>query len=173
MIKRRKVLSTLAAGLGAVISLPSWANGWSLKSLGKIQYLDIEDEALLISIVDTIIPATDTPGAKEVGVHILMQKLIQDCQPRAAQDGFRMGLVTTNAVAIGKYGKSFIDLSNEEKKEVLISMARSEYPDQKNFFNSVKRMTIDGYMKSEYAMTNITKWEMAPNRYYGCIQVKV
>lgn len=173
MIKRRKVLSTLAAGLGAVISLPSWANGWSLKSLGKIQYLDIEDEALLISIVDTIIPATDTPGAKEVGVHILMQKLIQDCQPRAAQDGFRMGLVTTNAVAIGQYGKSFIDLSNEEKKEVLISMSMSEYPDQKNFFNSVKRMTIDGYMKSEYAMTNISKWEMAPNRYYGCVQVKV
>jgi len=173
MIRRRKALSTLAAGLGAVMSIPSWANGWSLQSLGKIQFFNVEDDALLMNIVDTIIPATDTPGAKDVGVHILLQKLIQDCQPKAAQDSFRMGLVITNAVALGKYGNSFISLGNEEKKQVLISMSISEYPDQKNFFNNIKRMTIDGYMRSEYAMTNIAKWEMAPNRFFGCVQVKV
>lgn len=26
----------------------------------------------------------------------------------------------------------------------------------------IKRMTVDGYMGSEYVMTNITKYEMAP-----------
>lgn len=172
MIKRRKALSSIAAGIGAMITYPSWANGWNLKTLGKSNFLNIEDDALLLAIVDTIIPATDTPGAKDVGVHTLIQKLVQDCQPKSAQDSFRMGLVITNAVAIGKYGKSFVDLDYEEKKDVLISMSKSEYPDQKNFLTGIKRMTIDGYMRSEYAMTNITKWEMAPNRYLGCVQVK-
>lgn len=35
----------------------------------------------------------------------------------------------------------------------------------------IKRMTVDGYMGSEYVMTNITKYEMAPNRYHGCVPV--
>ncbi len=173
MIKRRKALTSILTGLGAIMALPAWADGWSLKSLGKVDFLNIDENTLLLAITDTIIPTTDTPGAKDVGVHILIQKLLQDCQPKSVQESFRMGLVTTNAVAIATYGKSFIDLNSDEKKAILMSMSQSEYADQKNFFNSIKRLTIDCYMKSEYAMTNITKWEMAPNRYLGCVQVKI
>ncbi len=173
MIKRRKALASIVTGIGGMISMPTWAQGWNVKSLGKIHIFNVEDDLLLQAIVDTILPATDTPGAKDVGVHVLIQKLVQDCQPKSVQDSLSMGLMTTNAVAIGKYGKSFIDLNPEEKKYVLTSMSASEYHEQKIFFNSIKRMTIDGYMKSEYALTNIIKWEMAPNRYLGCVQVKV
>ncbi len=171
MIKRRKALTSIITGFGTLISMPAWADGWSLKSLGKVHFLNTEDNSLLTAIVDTILPATDTPGAKDVGVPTLIEKLIQDCLPVDSQDIYRMGLIMTDAVSIGDYGKGFRELSTEEKLSVLKKMSDSTYPDQKNFMVMIKRMTIDGYMRSEYVMTNITNFEFAPNRYYGCVPV--
>lgn len=170
MIKRRKAIQNLAIGVGALISFPSWAKGWNRNSLRKVSILNFEENLLLDSIVDTIIPATNTPGAKDVGVASLIQLILKDCQPKAVQDHVRMGLVTTNAVAISQYGKSFVDLSASEKLAVLKSMASSEYPDQKNFLNQIKGMTINAYTQSEYFLTNVAKFEMAPNRYIGCVK---
>lgn len=171
MIKRRKALSNIATGFGAMITLQAWATRWNKSTLKDYAFLSPDDDALLAAIVDTILPKTDTPGAKELGVPQLIQKIVKDCYDRPAQNTMSMGLVVTDAVAFSEYGNSFVHLSSDEQLAVLNKMSASEYPDQKNFFNMIKRMTVDGYMGSEYVMTNITKYEMAPNRYHGCVPV--
>ena len=168
MIKRRSALSKIAAGVAGMISLPAWADSWSLAGLGPFRRLSLSEDESLAAIVDTIIPATNTPGAKELGVHQLIQKIVADCYDTPAQDSLSMGLVLTDAVSLGDYGSSFRHLNPEQRLEVLKKMAVSTNPDQKNFLAMVKRLTIDGYMRSEYVMTNITKFEFAPNRFYGC-----
>ncbi|MDZ4708531.1 MAG: gluconate 2-dehydrogenase subunit 3 family protein [Saprospiraceae bacterium] len=172
MIKRRSALSKIALGVAGMVSMPAWAHSWSPSSLRHFRYLSLEDETLLAAITDTIIPKTDTPGALELGVHHLIQKIIVDCYDVPAQATIRMGLVLTDAVSIGDFGDSFTKLSPDQRLAVLKKMSLSEYPDQKNFIAMIKRLTIDGYMRSEYVMTNITKFEFAPNRYYGCVPVK-
>lgn len=171
MIKRRKALATLATGFGAMISIPSWAIGWNKRNLKDFAILTAEDDLLLGAIVDTILPKTDTPGAKELGVPQLIQKIVKDCYDQPTQNKLSFGLVLTDAVAFSEYGNAFIHLAAAQRLDVLQKMSSSQYPDQKNFFNMIKRMTIDGYMSSEYVMTNITKYEMAPNRYLGCVPV--
>lgn len=173
MIKRRSALSKIAAGIAGVVSLPAWTSGWSPASLDHFRYLSTGEEEFLEAITDTIIPKTDTPGAKELGVHHLIQKIIKDCYEESAQEAIRSGMMLTDAVSIGDYGDGFTRLNPAQRLEVLKKMSSSEYQDQKSFISSIKRLTIDGYMRSEYVMTNITKFEFAPNRYYGCVPVKV
>lgn len=168
MIKRRSALTKIASGLAGMISLPAWADSWNPAGLGVFRRLPLSEEESLAAIVDTIIPATDTPGAKELGVHQLLQKIVTDCYEAPAQDTLSMGLVLTDAVSLGDYGSAFRHLNPEQRLAVLKKMAASPHPDQKNFLSMVKRLTIDGYMRSEYVMTNITKFEFAPNRFYGC-----
>lgn len=172
MIRRRSAIARMAVGIGAMISMPAWATGWNANSLTNYSFLSPSDNALLSAIADTIIPKTDTPGAVELGVPQFIQKIVKDCYDQAAQNNLSMGLVTTDAVALSEYGNPFVSLNKIQRMDVLTKMSTSIYPDQKNFLNSIKRMVIDGYMGSEYAMTNITKFEMAPNRYYGCVPVK-
>ncbi|MEP7323307.1 MAG: gluconate 2-dehydrogenase subunit 3 family protein [Saprospiraceae bacterium] len=172
MIKRRSALASIATGIGAMITMPAWAKGWKKNHLSNYSFLAEHDEEVLSAITDTIIPKTDTPGANELGVPQFIQKITKDCYEVPAQHALSMGLVTTDAVAFSEYGNSFVQLNKEQRLAVLKKMSVSEYPDQKTFYNMIKRATIDGYMGSEYAMTNITKFEFAPNRYYGCVPVK-
>jgi len=172
MIKRRSALTKIAMGVAGMVSLPSWVNSWSSDSLKHFSYLSAENDELLAAITDTIIPKTDTPGAKDLGVHHLIQKIVKDCYDKPAQNMLSQGLMLTDAVSIGDYGDSFARLTPDQRLQVLNKMSQSGQPDQKNFIAMIKRMTIDGYMHSEYVMTNITKYEFAPNRYFGCVPVK-
>ncbi len=119
MIRRRSALSKIAIGIGGMVSMPAWANSWSPVSLKHFRYLSQNDEEFLAEITDTIIPKTDTPGAKDLGVHHLIQKIIKDCYDKPAQETISMGLVLTDAVAIANYGDSFTKLSPEQKLAVL------------------------------------------------------
>lgn len=173
MIKRRSAISKIALGVAGMISLPAWAESWTPASLNHFRFLNTADEDFLAALTDTIIPKTDTPGAKELGVHHLIQKIVKDCYDVPAQNALSSGLMLTDAVSMGEYGDNFVKLNPSQRLSVLKKMAASEVADQKNFITMIKRMTIDGYMRSEYVMTNITKYEFAPNRYYGCVPVKV
>ncbi len=172
MIKRRSALTSIAAGFGTLASLPAWATGWNMAHLKNYSFLSVSNEITLAAITDTIIPKTDTPGANELGVPQFIEKMFKDCYDQAAQNNLSMGLVTLDAVAISEYGQSFASLNKDQRLEVLKKMSTSAYPDQKNFLNMIKRMTIDGYMGTEYAMTNIVKFEFAPNRFFGCVPIK-
>lgn len=172
-MKRRKAIAQMGLGITTIISFPAWASGWNRLTLKNARYLEDHESDTLTAMVDTIIPKTDTPGAKELGVPELIQKIVKDCYDPKSQAAFASSLFMTDAVALSKYGDSFIHLNGEQQSEVLKSMAGSEYPDQKNALNTIKQMTIEGYTKSEYYMQNVSHFEMAPNRYIGCVTLKI
>jgi hypothetical protein len=39
------------------------------------------------------------------------------------------------------------------------------------FYNTLRKLTIRGYMNSEYVMTKLTNYEMAPARFYGSVKI--
>ena len=69
----------MATVVGGLVTLPAWANGWSTNNLPSITYLTDNQDALLASIVETIIPETDIPGARSLNVHTFIQKMVKDC----------------------------------------------------------------------------------------------
>ena len=69
-MNRRQIVKGMAATMGGMLVLPTWASAWNTASLqGFKSSLPGLEEALLAEIVETIIPETDTPGAKKLEVH--------------------------------------------------------------------------------------------------------
>jgi hypothetical protein len=133
--------------------------------------LSPSQEELLAHVVDTIIPATDTLGAKDLNVHLFVQKMVQDCYAREAQENFVKGLDAVKAMAKKKHGKAFDACATDERLALLKGLEQSEDASQKEFYAMVKGLTIRGYMNSEYVMTNLTNYQAVPGHYYGCVPV--
>ncbi|GAA4405788.1 lactose 3-dehydrogenase subunit gamma LacC [Nibrella viscosa] len=162
----------MAVALGGLMSLPAWADGWNKASVASLPpFLTPAQDALLADIVETIIPATDTPGAKALGVHSFIQKMVADCYEKSVQDNVTKGLATVESLAKQTAGKPFGSLDETQRIALLKQLEQAIDADQKSFYRLVKSLTIQGYMTSEYVMTNITKYEMVPGRYHGCVPV--
>jgi len=162
----------MAGAIGGLISLPTWATNWTEASVRSFTpSLTVAEDALLAEIVETIIPATDTPGAKALGVHTLIQKIVADCYDQPSQEKLKKGLETVSAMAQQQFGKDFAAADATQRTALLQSLSQSADAAPKEFFSFVKGLTIRGYMTSEYVMTNLTHYVMAPGYYHGCVPV--
>jgi hypothetical protein len=169
-MKRRFALRQLALATGAAIALPSWAHEWNKENLPKIStILNTPQEVLLGEIADAFIPKTDTPGAKEIGVHKFINVMLTDCYESADQDAFSKTLSLIEAASVKKFKKAFIAITPSQRIELLKTIEKSkEVPD----FFDVKEAVVTGYLNSEYVMKNLLKYELVPARFDGCFPVK-
>lgn len=171
-MKRRLLLKSLSASVGALLVMPAWANNWNLQSVGtQTSFLKAEQANLLSEIVGTIIPEGKIQGAKSLGVPVFIEKMVKDCYEKNAQDDFKKGLDTVETISNGTYNQSFGSLSVPQKEELLKKIGVSTDALQKEFYGLIKNLTIQGYTTSEYVMVNYLKYEMAPGHYYGCVNV--
>lgn len=172
-MQRRSAIKNLALTIGGTIVLPAWANAWSKETLQngtfKITYAE---GTLLAEIVETIIPKTDTPGAKELGADKFILKMVADCYDKKSQEIFAKGLILVDELSKKENGKTFVESDSKQRLEVLKKMSTSQNSDEKGFLQLVKGLTIDGYLVSEYVMTNLRIFEMVPGRYHGCVPIK-
>ncbi|WP_080056231.1 gluconate 2-dehydrogenase subunit 3 family protein [Spirosoma aerolatum] len=162
----------MAGAVGGLISLPAWANGWTAESVRSVQpFISAEQTELLAEMVETIIPATDTPGAKALNVHQFVQKMVADCYDKSAQDRFKNGLESLDSWAQKSFGKPFSQGDVAQRTGLMTQLSKSADSAQKDFYGLVKGLTIRGYMTSEYVMTNLTHYQFIPGHYYGCVPV--
>ena len=171
-MKRRFVVKNIALTIGASIVLPAWANAWNQNSLRDNYFNISSQENLLAEIVETIIPKTNTPGAKELYVQQFVPKMVTDCYDKKAQVTYRNGFELVDKSATNTFSKSFMECDGKQRLEILNKMSKSENQDEKSFIQLVKGLTIKGYLSSEYVMTNLRIYEYAPARYHGCVLVK-
>ena len=171
-MQRRTALKTVALSIGSAIILPSWANAWSTKTLQNQHFNNsFLIENLLAEIVETIIPKTNTPGAKDLEINKFVMKMIADCFDKKAQEVFAKGFVSVDEIAKKESSKSFIESDSKQRLAVLNSMLNSSESNDKDFVKLVKNITIQGYLNSEYVMTNLRKFEFLPGTYHGCVPV--
>lgn len=168
-MKRRSALKNLSVAFGGLVSLPAWASGWSAENIGHVSGVSAADEALLAEIVETIIPETDTPGAKSLKVDQFVARMIKDCYGEEVQTLLSTGLRSTDELSGQTYQKNFISLTTDQKKDILVKMANGGDQTAKRFAMMIKRLTIQGYTYSEYFMVNKLQFNMAPGFYHGCV----
>lgn len=171
-MKRRVVLKQLAFLTTGSLFLPSVIiQGCSapLKSSEDTS----EIELLLACVAETIIPETDTLGAKELNVHLFVMKMIDDCYDVHVQERFMKGLAQLNELCKRRYGERFENSSSTERLALLADIQNGEGDkDAEYFLSLMKKLTIQGYLDSEYVMTNLIKYELVPARYNGYFPVK-
>jgi hypothetical protein len=169
-MERRTVIKTISLSLGSLASLPTWAAGWSHGIFDETP--SFNNEKLLAELVETFIPTTDTLGAKGLGVHQFVQKMITDCYDKPAQMDFEQIMSTINPLSIKAFGKPFAEGDAKQRIQLLQSLAQSKEKNIQKFYYTLRGLTIQGYTQSEYYMTRFTDYEMAPARFYGCVPVK-
>ncbi len=171
-MKRRTAIKALALSIGSVASLPAWASGWNAATFASNLPGTTANEALLAELVETIVPTTQTLGAKGLGVHQFIQKMLAECFDKKAQDSFAQQLAAIDPLSIKTLGKPFVEGDAAQRSTLLLSLAQSSDKDTQHFYGTLRGLTLQGYTTSEYYMTRFTDYEMAPARFYGCVPVK-
>ena len=68
--------------------------------------IDDRGQAILSEVVDTLIPKTDTKGAKEIGVHLFVLAMLDDCHSPSEQQSFAEGLGQLEAFSRNHFGRA-------------------------------------------------------------------
>lgn len=173
-MERRVAIKQITLAAGGLLALPAWASAWTRASLQPVlPFLSPDQDGLLAELVDTLIPASDSLGAKALGVPDFVQKMVADCYEAPVQANLKNGLVTVDALAQETYGKPFASCETTQRQAVLRNMEVSEDAGRKEFYALVKNLTIQGYTTSEYVMTKFLNYTPIPGHYYGCVPAPV
>lgn len=112
---------------------------------------------VLAAAVDTILPDTDTPGARAAGVHVFVDLLAKHCRGEGDQRVFTAGLD-----ALDRQG--FATADRAAREALLTGLEAAKDP----FFAWLKEATVLGYCSSEVGATQALAYAHVPGDYRGC-----
>ena len=170
-MQRREALRLLMAG-GVLPALPTNllaffqgahpASGYTLRTLNPHQ------NDTVVAMIDQIIPATDTPGAKGARVNEFIDVILTEWADAEERKNFLDGLAGVDKQTNDLFGKNFVDASPAQQVTLLRSMDESvaaqrtrrmrhgnTIPEERDkqlrgeFFNVFKGITVHGYYTSE------------------------
>ncbi len=139
-----------------------------------------DDIAYLNEVAETILPGTDSPGAKEAKVGEFMTRIVKDCYTQPEQKVFLDGMQKINEASKKKHDKAFMDSTPEERHALLVDLdkeakaytATKKHDDPTHYFRMMKEMTLWGYFTSELGATKALRYVQIPGKYQGCIDYK-
>jgi hypothetical protein len=106
--------------------------------------------------------------------------MVNDCFTKENQDKFTSGLSAFPKYVQKAAGKKYETLSTKEKEELILTGTKLEGDDTTEgkeranisyFLNSSKRLTIQGYMASEYIQTEVIPYSLIPGEYNGAVLI--
>jgi hypothetical protein len=181
LIDRREALRKTVLLMGAAVSASAIAgilNG--CKATPDLTYKPVfftEDQARLVSeLAEIILPKTNTPGAKEVGVPTFIDRMLAQCYKKEDQDFFITGLTAFDEAAKKSFGDSFIYCKPEDQVTLTTTALQAAIQEKKEnkkakrpFILMAKELTMLGYFTSEPGATQVLQYEPVPGKYNGCI----
>jgi gluconate 2-dehydrogenase gamma chain len=189
-MNRREAIQKATLALGFAISAPALTgilNG--CKPAPELNYQPVfftkEQAALLDELTEILLPKTDTPGAKEVGVSSFIDVMLKDVYPKADQEAFLKGLAAFDEDAQKSFGDPFNECTVEQQKELVkkhhdaafaenVGGASGNWWDAANkaerpFILKVKELTLLGFFTSEAGATQVLQYNQVPGPYHGCV----
>src|SRR5689334_10987942 len=114
-MNRRSAVKNLLVSAGTVITFPSWvlSAGFADQPVYNTSYTP-QEQAILASVCDTIIPAGNAVGALSVGVDKYLQKLFDDCYEPAINEEVKNQLIALQSSSKMASGKLFTELNPSE-----------------------------------------------------------
>jgi glucoside 3-dehydrogenase (cytochrome c) hitch-hiker subunit len=194
-MQRREVLKLLATAAASGLS-PAWVAiareaQAQLGSAYKLRTLSPQQNTMVVTMSDLIIPETDTPGAKGARVNEFIDVILTEWANDEERQKFLAGLADIDERCDDLFGKKFNDASVEQQTVLLRAMddvavasrpARrvrhgNTIPEdrdrqlQGNFWDVFKGLTLHGYYTSEIGFTQEERLEIIPGAYHGCVPI--
>lgn len=166
---------TLTAGTTAALlggCKAGTATDWTPATLSQ------DEVDMLAEICETILPKTDTPGAKDALCHRYIDEMLTHFYTQEEKDYYKESLKAFNDKSKDKFSKAFVALNVNEREEVLGMLAAEakEYKDETgkkpHIFKAVQSATVSGYFTSEAgAKGGLCQFLPVPGPYQGCIDL--
>ena len=175
------VLPTLPTNLFAFFQGAHPASGYTLRTLNPHQ------NDTVVAMIDQIIPATDTPGAKGARVNEFIDVILTEWADAEERKNFLDGLAGVDKQTNDLLGKNFVDASPAQQVTLLRSMDESvaaqrtrrmrhgnTIPEERDkqlhgeFFNVFKGITVHGYYTSEIGFSQELNLQIIPGAQHGC-----
>lgn len=166
-MQRRDSIKRIAFFIGGSLWVPGWSAAGRELEPGYMPN-DVQRQ-ILGDWVDWLIPETDVPGAKKLGVDLFVWKIIEDCHDPGVAKMLSDDLDCLSRLAKDKIGRDWVRCSKAQKDTVFFAHASDG--SKSGSFAVVKQRAIQGYLSSEYIMTQVFVYEMAPGRYDGYFPV--
>jgi hypothetical protein len=190
-MQRREALKLLMAG-GVLPALPTDlfaffqdahpASGYALRTLNPHQ------NDTVVAMIEQIIPATDTPGAKAARVNEFIDVILTEWAVDDERQNFLAGLSGVDKQSNELYGKNFVEASSAQQVALLRAMDESvaaararrmrhgnTIPEDRDrqlrgeFFSVFKGITLHGYYTSEIGFAQELNLQIIPGAQHGCV----
>jgi hypothetical protein len=175
-VNRRELLQMIAAATGCAFGANDvlWA---SADPQSPLPYSDADVE-LLDDVAETILPRTDTPGARDAAVGAFIARYSAACYSPARVALLQAGFRDIDAQMQTLHGTGFRQASQEAKTSLLLGLdrqakahaAETAADDRPpHYFTLIKQLTLLGFFTSEPGETRVARYRPVPGRYKGCI----
>jgi hypothetical protein len=178
-MNRREAMRRVALMMGGTFFVPDFADALNNLIPNNVDFAWTKaQEVLIAEIADTIIPTTNTPGAKAAGVDKFILKMMADCYEKEVSAKFMTDILKTDADAQTTFKKSFAECNTAERTQLLkvveaeFSAARQKKLKDLNYWGIMKELTMLGYFTSEIGCTQALRYEQIPSRYDGNMPYK-
>jgi hypothetical protein len=189
-INRREAIRRVALLMGGVVSAPAILGvlaGCSAEpdteAEWKPTFLSQAQAALVAEVAEIMIPRTDTPGAKDVGIPAFIDKMLKDVYPKDEQARFVAGLADFETQARREHGRTFVELepalraalvkqAHDPAVEVEREATQPAAERGRPFILMTKELTLLGYFTSEPGATQVLQYRPVPGAYHACVPLK-
>ena len=178
LVTRREAILRVSALLGgaALVGQTAMLAGCAREDVAFPAY-SADDVALLDEIAETILPETDTPGAKAAGVGPFIAMMVVDTYDQREQQVFRAGLQTLESECRSMHGVSFLSATPEQRTSLLRKLDAEQLQfmhtagkhEPAHYFRMLKELTLLGYFTSEIGYTQAMRYAETPGRYDPCV----
>lgn len=176
-MKRREILRYTAILSGAAVigpvalSISSCSPDTMVKASNfKPSFFNEAEFDMITTLVDVILPETDSPSASSVGVDQMIDHMVGKVFIKEDQSAYKSKFDKLFAYVDQKTELKGISSSSEEDQIKLVGdLQSSEDEDVNSAFKAIKQQSIAYYLTSEEIGTKFLNYLPLPGEYEGCI----
>ena len=181
---RRELLKMVAlltggAVIGGEVFLSGCKNTDTTPAVGNGAFTK-DDISFLDEVAETILPKTNTPGAKDAAVGTFMTVMVNDCYTEPDQKIFHDGMKKLDDASNKLNNAGFLKSTPEQRHTLLVNLDKEakdyqkskKQEDPNHYFSMIKQLTLMGYFTSKPGATEALRYVAVPGRYDGCIPYK-
>src|ERR1044072_1600188 len=173
-INRRTAIRQLFIISAGAAILPACVNDKKPKASAFSNLpITTKDEDMMEALAATIIPTTDTPGAKEVAAHRFALRMVNDLGKKEQREQFVRGLKQFQDKVQRQDGKAYEKCTAQEQEKIVAAAiaAKDASDDAAFFFDTFKHLTIQAFTSSEYYLTKVEIYKLVPGKYISSVKV--
>ena len=183
-MNRRELIRHIALLTGAtVVGSDFFLSGCKSTDKPSTGAFKEQDVSFFDEVAETILPKTNTPGAKDAQVGKFIASYSTDCYDDVQLETLKGGIVRLNDAAEEKYNAGFLKLNPSQRQELLTAVdadakrynevnGQSKRGLPPHYFTLMKQLVLLGFFTSKPGVTQVLRYNPVPGKYHGCIDYK-